>query len=273
MLKTRIILIAASAIVVWLIFLLPKAVVENENQLKPNDSTSSNTARKDSHMPQGHSTAPAAIVSLIKEVKKAFQNSSDKKNAIFADSLQSLYTQAGQFDSAAWFGEKAATFFNNTQSFLKAGNSFYQAYTFAMDAVKQKMLAEKTREYLSKAVEANPKNYDARIKMAMTYLTTAPMQGIGQLRAVLSEDPKNELALFNMGMLAIQSGQNKKAIDWLKQLSDVNPKHVQGQMLLGVAYMNDGQTKEAREQFEKVKKLDNDPAVQATVDSYLKDLK
>jgi len=99
------------------------------------------------------------------------------------------------------------------------------------------------------------------------------MQGIRQLRDVLKEDPKNELALFNMGMLSVQSGQNGKAIDWLRQLAEVNPNHVQGQLLLGVAYMNDSKNAEARQQFEKVKKMNNDPAVQATVDSYLKDLK
>jgi hypothetical protein len=44
-------------------------------------------------------------------------------------------------------------------------------------------------------------------------------------------------------------------------------------LLLGVAYINTGKKKLAREQFEKVKKLDTDPAVQATADSYLKDLK
>src|SRR5258706_13287125 len=109
MLKTRIILIVASAVVVWLIFLLPKAVVENENQLKPVDSAS---AKKDSHLPTSHTSASPAIVSLIKEEKAAFQNSSEKKNAIFADSLQSLYTQAGQFDTPAWVGEKEATVFN-----------------------------------------------------------------------------------------------------------------------------------------------------------------
>jgi tetratricopeptide (TPR) repeat protein len=271
MVKTRIILIAASAIVVWLIFLLPKAVVENENQLKSADSSS---AKKNLPMPSGHTSASPALVSMIKEVKAAFQNSSDEKNAIFADSLQGLYAQAGQFDSAAWFGEKAATFFKTTESFLKVGNSFYKAYTFAMDPQKQKMLAEKTREYLGKVIEVNPKNYEVRINVAMTYLSTGgPMQGIRQLKDVISEDPKNELALFNLGMLSIQSGQNKKAIDWLKKLEEVNPKHIQGQMLLGVAYMNDGQSKEARAQFEKVKKMNNDPAIKDMVDSYLKDLK
>src|SRR5258707_13884154 len=104
MLKTRIILIVASAIVVWLIFLLPKAVVENENQLKPIDSTS---IKKGTQLPSGHTSASPSIVSMIKEVRDAFRNSSDNKNAIFAESLQSLYTQARQFDSAAWSGDSA----------------------------------------------------------------------------------------------------------------------------------------------------------------------
>src|SRR5436305_9040047 len=98
MLKTRIILVAASAIVIWLIFLLPKAVVENESQLKSGDSTSSHKVAP----AKGHSEIPATIKASIKAVKAArLSTSSNEKNAIFADSLQSLYYQAGQFDSAA----------------------------------------------------------------------------------------------------------------------------------------------------------------------------
>jgi len=272
MLKTRIILVIASAIVIWLIFLLPKAVVENDSQLKTADSTSSH---KGASPAKGHRVIPPTIIASIKALRaERSSTSSNEKNAIFADSLQSLYTQAGQFDSAAIYGAEAATFFNTTESFLKAGNSYYEASTFAMDPQKQKALSEKAREWLGKVIEANPKNYEARVRVAMTYLSSGgPMQGIRQLKDVLKEDPKNELALFNMGMLSVQSGQNGKAVDWLKQLAEVNPRHVQGQLLLGVAYMNEGKKEEARQQFEKVKKMDNDPAVQATADSYLKDLK
>jgi len=76
-----------------------------------------------------------------------------------------------------------------------------------------------------------------------------------------------------MGMLSIQSGQYGKAVEWLEKLVAVNEKHLQGQLLLGVAYMNSGDKVKARQQFEKVKKMDSDPAVQAAVDSYLKELK
>jgi outer membrane protein len=271
MLKTRIILLVACAIVIWLIFLLPKAVVENESQLKEVDS-----AKSQSSIPaKGHSDIPAALTSSIKTLRAQYlRGSPNQKNAIFADSLRSLYTQAGQFDSAAWFGEQAATFFNTTESYLKAGNSYYEAYTFALHPEKQKTMAEKAQLWLGKSIDKNPKDLEARTKMAMTYLSSSsPMKGIQMMREVLAEDPKNEFALFNMGMLSIQSGQFDRAIERLNELIVVNPNHIQGQLLLGVAYMKKGNKEKARQQFEKVKKLDNDPAVQATVDSYLKDLK
>src|SRR5258708_4178725 len=131
MLKTRIILIIACAIVIWLIFLLPKAVVENESQLATESGAETGARDKAA----SHGTASDDILKSIKELRARYvSNSSNQKNTIFADSLAGLYTRAGQFDSAAWFAEEAASFFNTQESFLKAGNSYYEAYTFAMDA-------------------------------------------------------------------------------------------------------------------------------------------
>lgn len=272
MLKTRIILVFVCAAVIALLFFLPKVVVENEDQLQTSvDSTKQKTAST----AQGHSTLPKELTRSINALRTQYlAGLPNQKNAIFADSLQSLYTQAGQFDSAAWFGEQAASFFKTTESYLKVGNSYYEAFSFAMQQEKQTAMAEKAREWLGKAVEANPKSLEAKTKMAMTYVSSAtPMKGIQMMREVLAEDPKNEFALFNMGILSIQSGQYARAIERLEELAQVNPNHLQGQMLLGVAYMNNGNKDKARQQFERVKKLDNDPAVQSTVDSYLKELK
>jgi cytochrome c-type biogenesis protein CcmH/NrfG len=99
------------------------------------------------------------------------------------------------------------------------------------------------------------------------------MKGIVMLREVLAEDPKNKEALFNLGMLSIQSGQFDKAVERFEELLAVDSTHLQGQLLLGVALLNSGDRVKAKAQFEKVKRMDDDPAVQAEVDSYLKDLK
>lgn len=268
MLRNRIILVVVSALVIVGLFLLPKVVVNNTDQLA---SANADTTQQST---DPHTSAPEGLVKHIAHMRGEYAASSEKqKKAIFADSLATLYAKAGKFDSAGVFAEEAASFFNTEESWFRAGDSYYQAYTFALNANKQGNLGEKAREQFQKVLEINPKNLEAKTKMGMTYLSSAPMQGVAMLKEVLEADPKNELALFNMGMLSIQSGQDEKAINWLSQLVGVNPKHTQGTLLLGIAYMNTNQKKKAKEQFEKVKDMDKDPAVQATVDSYLKDLK
>jgi outer membrane protein len=270
MLKTRLLLIGCCAVVIWLLFQLPKAVVENESDI----TTSASDTAVTSHI-ETHAQTPENVRDGISDLRAKFASGTEKeKNAIFADSLANLYRIANQFDSAAWFAEESSKFFNTAESWAKTGESYYQAYTLALDPAKQKVLATKAQEFYGKVLRDNPGNLEVKTKMAMTYLTSSnPMQGITMLREVLARDPKNELALFNMGMLSIQSGQYDRAIERLEELVKVNPGHIQGQLLLGLAWMNKGDKEKARAQFEKVKQMDKDPAVQATVDSYLKDLK
>jgi outer membrane protein len=268
MVKTRLLLIGSCAIVIWLLFQLPKSVVENET---PAAGEPTDTVAKI----QSHIQAPKEVSASINLLRAEFLTSTEKeKNAIFADSLASLYRIANRFDSAAWFAEEASKFFDNTEHWIETGNDYYQAYTLALDQSKQKQMAGKAQQFYGKVLDKEPNNLEIKTKLAMTYLTSSsPMQGITLLREVLARDPKNELALFNMGMLSIQSGQYDKAVERLEDLLEVNPNHIQGRLLLGLALMNSGDKKAAREQFERVKEMDKDPAVQATVDSYLKDLK
>jgi len=267
----RIILIVVSILLIAVLFFLPKAVVENDSQLQ--ESKDGHTASSQPANP--HSQTPKVARKDINRLRDRYlSSSSEEKNAIFADSLADKYNQAGLFDSAAWFAQRANAFFKTDESLLKAGNASYEAYTFAIDREKQNLQAEKTQELFGKVLKKDPKNLEVKTKMAMTYLSSkSPMKGISMLREVLSDDPKNELALFNMGMLSIQSGQYGKAVEWLEKLVAVNTKHLQGQLLLGVAYMNQNEKEKAKAQFEKVKKMDSDPSVQATADSYLNELK
>ena len=269
MLKTRILLIVVSVLVIWLIFMLPKVVVENDSDMA---SQGKDSVRKQSVM---HNDVPAELTKSIQNIRTQYlEDSKNEKNAIFADSLAKLYQLAGKFDSAAWFEEEKTKFFNTTENWIKTGDRYYEAFTFAIDQDKQNQLAEKAQQFYKKVLEANPKNLDVKTKMAMTYVSSAnPMQGILMLREVIAADPKNELALFNLGMLSIQSNQYDKAVERLEELIEFYPNNSQGQLLLGIAYMNTGEKVKAKAQFEKVKQMEKDPAVQATVDSYLKDLK
>ncbi len=269
MVKTRILLIAICALSIWLLFQLPKVVIKNEGRLTGatvQDSIASN--------PSAHIEVPGEIRQAIASLKKQYaEEAGNEKNAIFADSLATLYRLANQFDSAGWYAGKASAFFSNPTGWMKAADNYYQAYTLALNPERQREYASKAQEYYGKVLDDDPENLEAKTKMAMTYVTSSnPMQGIMMLREVLVKDPRNELALFNMGMLSLQSGQYDRAAERLKELVEINPDHTQGQLLLGVALMNNGERDAARTQFEKVKQMEPDPAVQATVDSYLKEL-
>jgi len=271
MLRTRIFLVLGSAAIIWLLFLLPKVVVENDAPLRSNAADSTSAPSADPN----HASVPRAVQLRIVDFRRQIQASaSNEKNAIFADSLAKLYVTAGKYDSSAWFAEVAAKFFNTTESWKKAGDQYYQAYSFAVDQARQQSFAEKARESYDKVLAANPRDLDVKTNKAMTYLGSgSPMQGIAMLREVIAENPRHEPALFNMGMLSIQSGQYERAVERLNDLLKVNPNHTQGHLLLGIALMNTGEKVKAREEFVKVKNMDKDPAVQATVDSYLQDLK
>ncbi len=243
-------------------FQLPKSVVSNEERMAA-DSTAA------------HNAPSPELQSRISQLRSAREASTEReKNAIFADSLADQYKLAGRFDSAAWFAGEAASFFNTQESWIRAGDKYYEAYTFALDGARQMEMAAKAQEFYGKVLAADPDNLDVKTRLAMTYLSSEnPMQGISMLREVLAADPENREALFNMGMLAIQSGQYPLAVERFETLIRIDSTHLQGQLLLGVALLNAGDRAKAKVQFEKVKTMDQDPAVQAEVDSYLKDLK
>ena len=222
-----------------------------------------------------HAAVPPEMEERIRILRTRYSaDIRNEKNAIFADSLAGLYSQAGKFDSSAWFAEEATKFFNNTESRIKAGDSYYQAYSFALDPSRQAYFAGKAQSFYNMVLEAVPDNLDVKTKLAMTYLTDSnPMKAITTLREVLAEDPENKTALYNMGMLSIQSGQYDRAIERLEKLVQIDTQNTQAHLMLGIAYMNGGSKRKAKEQFEKVKQLDNDPSVHARADSYLKDLK
>ncbi|HMP98186.1 MAG TPA: tetratricopeptide repeat protein [Cyclobacteriaceae bacterium] len=269
MTKARITIFIISVLTAAGLFYLPRSVVNST--LLDEDLGAENTGQ----VADPHAETPAEVRENINSLKRQLDaESPNQKNAIFADSLANLYRIAGKFDSAAWYAESAAEFFNEAPFWLKAADNYYEAFTFAFDEARQKQFAEKSRSFYAKVLAQEPSNLEAKTKMAMTYLSGSnPMQGITMLREVLEADPENKLALFNLGMLSIQSGQYERAIERFEYLLSLDATNSQAMLLLGIAYMNSGSPAKAREILENLKKLDKDPAVQATVDSYLRDLK
>ena len=107
----------------------------------------------------------------------------------------------------------------------------------------------------------------------MAYMASDnPVQGVTLLREVLAANPRNEKALYNLGILSIQSNQYDKAVERFQELVKVNPENVNGQFYLGVSLAQTGAKEEARAAFTKAKSLSSDPSLAASVDEELSKL-
>lgn len=275
MLKSRIIILVVAIILIAGFFLLPKVVVDNENeQIAADKSNSQSTVEENTSPKQGvpdsiHTTTmPSELLVAINRLRNKYLASENEENsAIFADSLALLFKEGSKLDSAAKYTELASSG-NET-----IGDAYYDAYTFAVDAEKANRLGEKARFYYSKVLAEDARRLDLKTKIAMTYVSSDnPMSGIMMLREVLESDPQNEEALFNLGVLSIQSGQYKNAIERFNTLLENHPENDQAQFYLALSYFNDGQKAKAKSLFEKIKNNSTDEQVLAAVDSYLNEL-
>jgi outer membrane protein len=257
-------------LLVTALFLLPKVVVDSTRDIEDEPIASPEGGMSGAHKVEFDASTSARVDKL----RESFSASENKeKSSIFADSLAALFREVNKPDSAAWYFERLAIAYPGVDTWKKAADGYYEAYSFAVDAAKSQQLGAKARDYYSKVLVSNPEDLESKSRMAMTYLSTAdPMSGIKLLQEVIEKDPNNEDVNFNLGVLSRQTGQLDKAIERFEKLVSVNPEHVQGRFLLAISYLDKGRKQDAKKQLELVKKLDNNPEVQATVDSYLKDI-
>ena len=268
---SKLVVTAVALILVVVLYMLPKVVVDNEqdeNAQVINEPVESEVS--ESHQ-RPLSDQEQTSISALKEGFISDEN--PEKSANFADSLAGLFTELNYLDSAAYYYSVAADMEPVMSRWLKAGDSYFQAYSYAVESQKQQQLGAKARQYFEFALDQDPNLNDVKAKTALTYLPQQPMQAVVLLREVVESDPDNALGLYNLGLLSLQSQQFDKAVGRFESLTAAHPDHLEGQFYLAISYFENGQTDRARDQFLKVKEMEPDPEVQTTVDEYLMKLR
>ena len=272
---TKIIVIIAAIGAGVYLFTLPKGIIKKEeipiataNRDKPSEAQVSDVKKM-----HGTEASPEERNSLKELTKKYSMVSNSEKKITFADSLAHKYRKLHQYDSAVKYIEIVANAKAAPKAYVAAGDFNFEAYSFSVEDTRDGY-NENARKYYHKALETNPKDYDVKCKLAMTYVGGEnPMEGIGILKGVLKDDPKNETAMYQLGILSLQSGQNAKAVDRFEELIEVNPKNANAHYYLGVSLANVGKKDKAIESLNKAKELEKDPGFRAAVDDYLAELK
>lgn len=281
--KSFVIVLVLALATVGGLYSLPKSVVPDDK--RGNAAATSGVTATETPQGQNAKAAPAASTNQhvqalsgedkerVETLRGQFDRAAGAEKAALANQLSDLLATLSRYDSAAHYAEQAALLAPGQERWLKAGDRYYQAFTFAIDEAKSGQLGEKTRAFYQKVLDQNPDVLSAKTNLAMTYMATAtPMKGIALLREVLDQDPDNEPALFNLGLLSMRSNQYAKAAERFERILRSHPDNARAQFYLGISYAELGRKDDARKWLQSVKKLETDPTVQAGVDEYLKKL-
>jgi tetratricopeptide (TPR) repeat protein len=273
--KPQLIVLLLSVTVAGILFSLPKVLVsDDKDNVLTNQSPATNTLPDSSGVHENVSSLTPVQTASVERLRNSYLNSKDNEKKInFADSLATLFAKASLFDSAATYLEAIAVIKPSVNTWLKAGNGFYDAFQFSTNPDQVGKMGEQARLYFQKVLEQKPDLLEVKSRMAMTYAATEnPMQGIMLLREIVQKDPDNESANFNLGVLSMQSNQYDKAVGRFEQVLKRNPSNDQAKVYLGISYAETGQREKARQLLQSVKETNNDAVIQSTVDEYLKKL-
>ncbi|WP_064196094.1 MULTISPECIES: tetratricopeptide repeat protein [Emticicia] len=274
-----IILIVVAVALTGFLYSRPKVVVKDEAKANRDKVAENKPASKPEDDGHGHEEEASQAPKLSAEQQKqltALQqklSSASDKNAIY-EQIAELYVNANRFDSAAVYAEKIALANPTTENWMRAGDTYYQAFTLALRQENVQNFTEKTRACYQKVLEKNPRQLQAKTNLAMTYVQSdSPMQAIMMLREVITEEPNFEPAIMNLGVLSMQSGQYAKAADRFKQAIRINPNNLNALLGLGYSLIELGEKAQARTIFEDLKKKVKEPTLVEEVNKALESIK
>jgi tetratricopeptide (TPR) repeat protein len=160
-------------------------------------------------------------------------------------------------------------------SWTRAGQFFQEAQKKTKDSLAKAFAVSKALKAFQKALDKNPDNLDAKAGLALTYIEGKQqvMKGVGLLKEVVKVNPRHKKALFYLGMLSIRSGQYKKARERFQKLVEIQPKNPFNHLYLGNVEEQLNNKDAALKEYQKYKKLVNQPSLKANATEKINALK
>ena len=256
--KNLLIILLVGLGITALLFQLPKGNVAGKTQNTPSGGAnrdaggekSEKVAEKEEHAAP---LTPAQVkeISALKLALTAAKTDASQVKAL--ENLMRAFMNASHYDSAAVFAANYADQHPSLTNVLRAGQLYFEAQTYALNAQKGGKMGEKARMYFSKALAIDPNNLLVKSNMAMTYVDTpTPMKGITLLREVIEQEPTFVPALFNLGILSIKSNQFGKGQERFTQILKLEPNNHKAALNLGFCLAQLDKKEEAEKVLKRV---------------------
>jgi len=154
--------------------------------------------------------------------------------------LSSRWYAFGKPSIAGHFARKVAEEIQNAEAWGIAGSTFSIGLQKAQKEKERKYCSQNAIACFENAISLDPDEVSYRLNLALIYteqpLPEDPMRGILMLRELNQNYPENVPVLNNLGRLALQTGQNERALERLERSYELDPENPVTSCLLAQAY-------------------------------------
>ena len=248
----RILLIAGTVLLSVLLYFAPGQLNrKKDGETAINTGRSAEGFKADDLLNSAEASLDSTQKNTLVFLKEALKKNGEKDTASL-DALGRFWDRNGIPAAAAIWFERKAEVIKSEGAYLEAAYRYFDAFRMVEDTAVRRELVSKSIASYQKVLEINPKNLNAKTDLGACYAdgTNEPMKGIMLLREVVAEDPKHEMAQYNLGMLSVKSGQLDKAIERFNTVLEINPKRVEVNFYLGQVYLQKGDTAKAIQSYE-----------------------
>ncbi len=187
---------------------------------------------------------------------------------------------AGVFVPYAYYLSEAAKLDNSEKNLTFAARLILENMRREENVEIKTWEAETAASLFQKALQLDPDNDDLKVGLGSCYVygqgmagdPQQTMKGIQQLLEVVRKDSNNMQAQMVLGIGAVISGQNDRAIDRLNKVVSFDPHNLEAVSWLADAYAATGDKANAVKWYEQSKHLVNNPEFSKEVDERIKAL-
>jgi tetratricopeptide (TPR) repeat protein len=164
----------------------------------------------------------------------------DQKLHIYHQLARFWFDSARVFEPFAWYEAEAARLENSEKSLTFTAQLFLDNLQVDEVGQRRQWKALQAKDLFERSLKINPKNDSAKVGLGACYLfggiSATPMEGIMKIREVVEKDSTNIYAQLMLARGSVMSGQYDKAVARLETVVRLQPKNIDGILMLADVY-------------------------------------
>jgi tetratricopeptide (TPR) repeat protein len=164
----------------------------------------------------------------------------DQQLHIYHQLARFWFDSARVFEPFAWYEAEAARLENSEKSLTFAAQLFLDNLQVDEVGQRRQWKALQAKDLFERSLKINPKNDSAKVGLGACYLfggiSATPMEGIMKIREVVEKDSTNIYAQLMLARGSVMSGQYDKAVARLETVVGLQPKNIDGILMLADVY-------------------------------------